>query len=589
MGLRASAERLLRSMWGGEYTHITNEFITGGGGEANTASNAGVGGVGVFDQKDGVDLKFRNINAGSSKVTITNDAGNSEIDVDVDPSNINTSELNNDAGFLAGLSSSDLNELQDVVISAVGDNEVLAYDSGGNWINQTASEAGLAEAVHTHTASDVTDFDTEVSNNTDVSANTTHRSSDGSDHTYIDQSVVSGASPTFDGANFTGVDADDVDIADAGALITATDVEGALAENRGLINTNTTHSSGDGSDHADVATNTTHSSGDGSDHADVASNTTHRTSNGSDHTFIDQSVVSGASPTFDGANFTGVDANDVDIADAGGIITATDVEGALQENRTAIDLNTAKDTNATHTGEVTGSGALTIADNVVDEANLKVNAPTNDYVLTADDTEAGGMKWAEAGGGTESPLTTKGDLYTYDSDNQRLAVGTDGQVLTADSGEATGLKWAAAAGGGVIVQVDLQTTDSSVSSSTYNTYEYWFQLEFTPEQAGNTIYVIGTANGLDGGSTNTGRVEAKLVYNETSGGTTGTSLGFVQPASNGTSTTGQDGGVVIGSFTAPNTNTQYIKFLKKKHDSSATYYVSRFGQRSSILAVEVGS
>ena len=34
--------------------------------------------------------------------------------------------------------------------------------------------------------------------------------------------------------------------------------------------------------------------------------------------------------------------------------------------------------NATHTGEVTGSTSLTIADNVVDEANLKVsNSPTN--------------------------------------------------------------------------------------------------------------------------------------------------------------------------------------------------------------------
>lgn len=45
-----------------------------------------------------------------------------------------------------------------------------------------------------------------------------------------------------------------------------------------------------------------------------------------------------------------------------------------------------------------------------------------------------------AGGG--SPLTTKGDLYTYDTDDQRLAVGTNGQVLTADSAEATGMKWA---------------------------------------------------------------------------------------------------------------------------------------------------
>lgn len=46
-----------------------------------------------------------------------------------------------------------------------------------------------------------------------------------------------------------------------------------------------------------------------------------------------------------------------------------------------------------------------------------------------------------AGGGS-SPLTTKGDLYTYSTVDARLGVGTNGQVLTADSAEATGLKWA---------------------------------------------------------------------------------------------------------------------------------------------------
>ena len=56
-------------------------------------------------------------------------------------------------------------------------------------------------------------------------------------------------------------------------------------------------------------------------------------------------------------------------------------------------------TNATHTGEVTGSGALTVADNIIDEANLKVsNSPTNGYFLSAQSGNTGGLTWAEAGG-----------------------------------------------------------------------------------------------------------------------------------------------------------------------------------------------
>jgi hypothetical protein len=44
-----------------------------------------------------------------------------------------------------------------------------------------------------------------------------------------------------------------------------------------------------------------------------------------------------------------------------------------------------------------------------------------------------------------SPLTAKGDLFTYSTGSAKLAVGTtNGHVLQVDSTAATGIKWAAA-------------------------------------------------------------------------------------------------------------------------------------------------
>jgi hypothetical protein len=78
-----------------------------------------------------------------------------------------------------------------------------------------------------------------------------------------------------------------------------------------------------------------------------------------------------------------------------------------------------------------------------------------------------GSAWVVKSGG--SPLTTKGDLYTYSTTDARLGVGTNGQVLQADSTAATGLKWATAGGGGKVLQVVNATysTETTTTSATY--------------------------------------------------------------------------------------------------------------------------
>ena len=69
--------------------------------------------------------------------------------------------------------------------------------------------------------------------------------------------------------------------------------------------------------------------------------------------------------------------------------------------------------------------------------NTRLGIGTNGQVLAV----SGGVPaWTTTADVT--PLTTKGDLFTFDTADARLGVGTNGQTLVADSTASTGLKWA---------------------------------------------------------------------------------------------------------------------------------------------------
>jgi hypothetical protein len=101
-------------------------------------------------------------------------------------------------------------------------------------------------------------------------------------------------------------------------------------------------------------------------------------------------------------------------------------------------------------GEVTGSaGANAIADNVVDEANLKVsNNPTNGYVLTAQSGNTGGLTWAAdsttdstklplAGGTLSGAVMTSTDTDTSNTGSVTLNFSTNQNFVLTLTGNVT--------------------------------------------------------------------------------------------------------------------------------------------------------
>ena len=132
------------------------------------------------------------------------------------------------------------------------------------------------------------------------------------------------------------------------------------------------------------------------------------------------------------------------------------------------------------------------------------------------------------GGGTASPLTTKGDLYTYDTTNTRLPVGLNGQALVADSGSSTGLVWSTlgGAGGGSVIGftfTDANGIIGSVATSTTTPNLTLSLGSITPTSvaASGTISgsnFSGSFNGTTTG-TNTGDQTITLTGDVTGSGT----------------------------------------------------------------------
>jgi hypothetical protein len=100
-----------------------------------------------------------------------------------------------------------------------------------------------------------------------------------------------------------------------------------------------------------------------------------------------------------------------------------------------------------------------------------------------------GGVWASiACAGGSSPLTTKGDLYGFSTVNARIPVGTNGFVLTADSTQALGVKWAA---GGSAVATAITSGLLAAIPGTCTAGAVYFA---TDQPAGQQLYQCSASN-----------------------------------------------------------------------------------------------
>ena len=147
-------------------------------------------------------------------------------------------------------------------------------------------------------------------------------------------------------------------------------------------------------------------------------------------------------------------------------VTTDKLANAINTERTA---NTAKSTNATHTGEVTGSGALTITADAVTGAKIADDAIDSEHYTDGSIDTAhiadNQITLAKMAGGTD------GQIITYDASGDPVAVGpgTDGQVLTSTgAGSPPAFETLPASGRAynIIINGDMRISQRSTSSQT---------------------------------------------------------------------------------------------------------------------------
>lgn len=249
-----------------------------------------------------------------------------------------------------------------------------------------------------------------------------------------------------------------------------------------------------------------------------------------------------------------------------------------------------------HSGEVTSTadGATVIADNVVDEANLKVsNSPTNGYFLSAQSGDTGGLTWAAASGGGA-------DLYAANESSpsaQPSATGANA-VAIGDSSVSSGADSLAFGDGATAsstrsTAIGYNATSSSINSTAIgpnatSSNFYTVAIGCSSAGAGSVATSAFSAIAINGYASGTDSFAASIGSNSSSYGAINTgdiAIGANNKANAvyGAAVGGKDN-ITTGNYAfvtgSTNTGSGYACTVTGRSNTASSFYTGAYGFES---------